>query len=99
MNPLWCVLLPVAVETVWAVAVLPRTRRNLRIPEDAPAKMGAESYKELRSLVFFVFIAYHWPLLVALLVWRSRLPFWVIVVCLVLTAGFYVGLLLLFASG
>jgi hypothetical protein len=93
------VLLPVAVETVWAAAVLPRVRRNLRIPEDAPSPLLRETAGDV--LLGFAWIAYHWPLVLTALLWwapRARVPFWVIVASQVLTAGIYAGLLLLFAA-
>jgi hypothetical protein len=100
MTPLLCVLIPVVVETAWVVAVLPRIMRNLRIPEDAPAKMHDD-----RSVLFWgiAFGIYHWPLLLIGLICaaigcKGRAPLWVHLLSFIITPIPYMALLLRFAG-
>jgi hypothetical protein len=87
------VLIPVAIEALWAAVWIPRAWRNAQVPEEdafgRPAGVGA-------VMLGLVLVCYHWPILLACLWWRGRerLPFWLIVVVMIVTAGMYTGLLL-----
>lgn len=92
MTPLWCVLLPVAVEVVW-VFVLHRYRQGeSRIP-GSDAEAWARERRD--RIVMVAFLVYHWPLVpVALAVQHGSLPGWALLVALFGVAAIYAGLLL-----
>lgn len=100
VHPLFCVVIPVAIESLWACAWLPRAWENCRLAtgQDVPTKLRDRGTYRLtcEMLVGFAAIIYHWPMLPLALFWRAQepLPFWLIVAGMIATTSLYAGALL-----
>ncbi len=103
MSPLFCIIIPLMIEVLWASFWLPRAWQNLRSPENGD---GVTHIEDLGPYLLFgemligsVFALYHWPITLLALIWsRKRIPFRLIVVGMITTMAIYSGILLLLAK-